>query len=41
MNEVRRVRNDKLRGHHCREGYARSLESKSVECHQESNVGNF
>ena len=38
MNGARRIRSEKLRKHHCREGYSRSLQGKSVKCDEENNV---
>ena len=38
VDEARRIRNEKLREHQYREGYARSLEGKGVEWDRENNV---
>ena len=38
VNEVRKIRSEKLREHQYREGYARSLEGKRVKWNREINV---
>ena len=38
VGEARSIRSEKLREHHYREGYVRSLEGKGVEWHGDNNV---